>query len=188
MLKRVSKFSETQVLEGIKRGNRDVLKHIYQKYWPTILKMVTGNGVSEDNAKDIFQEGIITIRQHLMTSDFKLTCKLTTYLYSVCRYACFNFVKHESRFVDIMEYVEIHQITEPRFNHLDIEAVEEEIRKLGYPCKQLLLGYYYHNMSAADIAHEFDLKTIGNARKKKYDCLQKVKKNFFPQMNKTYAS
>lgn len=46
--------------------------------------MVTQKGGSLEDAKDIFQEGLMIMLEKIDNKDFVITCKFKTFLYSVC--------------------------------------------------------------------------------------------------------
>jgi DNA-directed RNA polymerase specialized sigma24 family protein len=50
-----------------------------------MTRVVTSQGGNEDEAKDIFQDALIVFWQKATNSDFILSSKLSTYLYSVCQ-------------------------------------------------------------------------------------------------------
>ena len=49
-----------------------------------IRLMVHQGGGSLDDAKDIFQDGLMVMLEKIDNDDFVLTCKFQTYLYCVC--------------------------------------------------------------------------------------------------------
>ena len=48
--------------------------------------MIHSNGGRPQDAEDVFQEALIILVGKIRKSDFKLTAKLSTYLFSVCRF------------------------------------------------------------------------------------------------------
>ena len=77
--------SDTELLEGLRRGTNDVVSYIYKSSFPSILHLILANNGTEDEAKDIFQEAVMVLYDKVLQHDFVLRSKISTFLYAVCR-------------------------------------------------------------------------------------------------------
>jgi len=147
-------------------------------YYPKIKKMLVNYGANEDDAKDIFQEAILILSNKLEDPHFRLDAKISTYLYSVSRYLCKDFMAKKNKIVAIDQF---HSLTEDIIeDHGEKEAQFEKIdrilKDLGERCKQILVAYYYKKKSMKEIAKEFEYATVNSAKNQKYKCLERAKK------------
>ncbi len=54
-------YSDEAILEGLRLRSDFIINFIYKEYFPLIRFLVTENGGAEEDAEDIFQDGIIII-------------------------------------------------------------------------------------------------------------------------------
>ena len=138
-----------------------------------VLQLIMNNNGSEDDAKDVFQEGVLVLHDKIKSGDFELTSKLKTFLYSVCRRLWLKKLNQKSRFSgDIKDY-EDHFVVEQ-----DLEQHEEKDQQfsmmysalvdLGEPCKTIIEDFYIHNSSMQDICDKFGYTNADNAKTQKY--------------------
>ncbi len=78
-------INDDQIIDLIRGGHRsEALASIYRHY-PKIRQLVVMANGSEEDAKDLFQEGVIIFYQKAQLPDFRLTAAVGTFIYSVCR-------------------------------------------------------------------------------------------------------
>jgi DNA-directed RNA polymerase specialized sigma24 family protein len=78
-------MSDDHILQLIRSGKRsEALARVYQHY-PKVRQLVIMANGSEDDAKDVLQEGVIVFYQKAERPEFQLTASIGTFLYSVCR-------------------------------------------------------------------------------------------------------
>jgi RNA polymerase sigma factor (sigma-70 family) len=179
-----SKPTDNEIILGILNNSSSTLQYLYKAYFPMIYQLIINNSGNEDDAKDIYQEGIIILHDKIKSGDFELTSKLKTFLYSVCRRLWLKKLNHKSRFnVNINDY-EDHFVVEPDMaNHEEKDKqfllMDKALLQLGEPCKTIIEDFYIHNKSMQDISEKFGYTNADNAKTQKYKCLQRLKKLFF---------
>lgn len=144
---------------------------------------------SEEDAKDVFQDGIMVLYEKSKDPSFQLDSKLSTYLYAVCyriwlkkwqstqRNSPFpaDADEHAAQEEDLMQYLEKEQ---------QFKLMARSLRQLGEPCKTLLEDFYIRKLSMLDISEKFGYTNADNAKTQKYKCLSRLKKLFFEQYNR----
>ena len=153
-----------------------------------VLAFVLNNNGSYDEAKDIFQETMITLYEKAKTDSFVLTCQIKTYVYSVSRRLWLKRLQQIGKTAPGVENYEETVIVD---DDLDLqERKNEEFRimdralnSLGEPCKTLLEAYYIQKKGMSEIAALFGYTNADNAKNQKYKCLMRLKKLFFTQYN-----
>jgi len=175
---------DREVVLGILNNSEEALNKLYKGYFPMILQFILNNNGDEDDAKDVYQEGIIVLYNKIKSGNFELSSKLKTYIYSVCRRIWLKKLAQQSKksnnvsdFEDIMAVevdVEQHEEKDQQF-----EKMQSALHHLGEPCKTIIQDYYINNLSMQDICEKFGYTNADNAKTQKYKCLQRLKKLFF---------
>jgi RNA polymerase sigma factor (sigma-70 family) len=176
--------TDREVVLGILNNSEDALNKLYTGYFPMVLQFILNNNGDEDDAKDVYQEGIIVLYNKIKGGNFELSSKLKTYIYSVCRRIWLKKLAQQSRktsniadFEDIIsteDDVEQHEEKDQQF-----EKMQAALLHLGEPCKTIIQDFYIHNLSMQDICEKFGYTNTDNAKTQKYKCLQRLKKIFF---------
>ncbi len=181
-LKQVEAVSEAELLNSLRNGDDKVLKTIYRQNYHTIVNMVTNNGGSLQEAKDIYQETLIVFYEKVKEEDFELNCQIKTFLYSVSRRLWLKQLQRKQRYTipltDSDEYVDLSWEDvgdkEDQYN-----AMHTALESLGEPCKSILKDFYLRNQSMEEITDKFGYTNADNAKNQKYKCLKRLKKVFF---------
>ena len=176
--------TDREVVLGILNNSDDALNKLYVGYFPMILQFILNNNGDEDDAKDVYQEGIIVLYNKIKSGDFELSSKLKTYLYSVCRRIWLKKLSQQSKktnniadFEDVISTdvdMEDHELKEEQF-----DKMQSALLHLGEPCKTIIQDFYINNLSMHDISEKFGYTNTDNAKTQKYKCLQRLKKLFF---------
>lgn len=79
------KYNDLEIVDGIKTRDRSVLSFVYDSYFPMILDFTRKNSGNQDDARDLFQEGLLVIYEKVINEGLELRSSFRTYLYAVCR-------------------------------------------------------------------------------------------------------
>jgi len=178
---------EIVLIQGLRANDSKAMARVYVKNWNYIRALIHKNGGTIEDAQDIFQEALIVLIENLKKEDFQLTCKISTYLYSVARNLWLSQWRKSKPFVDTGDYIAIEQQLAADLVETEDDAfklpTDEKLRKaiedLGHPCQKLLISFYYEKRKMSEIVARMpELKNENNARKRKYDCIKQLKKLF----------
>lgn len=178
-------WTEDELIQGIRNGNELTVKFIYKSHFPMIENFVRLNGGSEQEAKDLFQDGFMVLYRNVKNPVFSLECKIKTYLYSVCKRLWLTELKRKSKAPDVVDsmddFIEINEsgIEEHSKREEGLIHLEASLKKLGEPCSMLLTDYYLNDMSMQQIAQKMGYTNADNAKTQKYKCLLRLRKIFF---------
>jgi len=183
-------FYEKELLKGLAQNDRKAIEIIYTNHYPIIQALIISNNGTYDDAKDIFQEGMIILYENAKREDFILTSQLKTYLYAICKRLWLKQLQQKQRYttgwannedqsIIVNEALEIHEKQNATF-----ELMDEALNTIGNPCKQLLEAYYIEKKNMDEIAKSFGYTNADNAKNQKYKCLMRLKKIFFTKYNK----
>ena len=169
-------------LNGIKARDSKILKEIYLDILPGITKWVRENGGNQDDAKDLFQEMILSVYKKIQKGDFELTCTFWSYSLVVCRNLWFarNRNKDKMKYTDTIENEEVY-VDEDMQNKIEqqeqMQLYRKHFQELGDTC-QKVLSMFFAKVKMVEIAKKMDM-TPAYIKKKKFKCkedlIQRIK-------------
>jgi RNA polymerase sigma factor (sigma-70 family) len=183
-----AEINEQILLKGLVNDDSKAIETIYKENYNMVQAFILNNNGTYDDARDIFQEAMITLYEKAKSESFVLTCQIKTYVYSVCRRLWLKRLQQLGRYITADENLEE---TVPVEDDLEIHEkrnaefaiMERALGSLGEPCKSLLEAYYIEKKGMTEIAGEFGYTNADNAKNQKYKCLMRLKKLFFAQYN-----
>ena len=181
--------SDEALIAAIRGGDERALARLYRLHWPMVSHFVLQNSGSDDDAQDVYQEGVLVFYEKVRDGSLELSCQIKTYLYAVCRRLWLKRLTSKSRFgVRLQDDDDLGPLHHTGAED-DLLAAEEQDRRfdtmsealdhLGEPCRALLEGFYLREKSMQDLTAEFGYTNADNAKNQKYKCLVRLKKLFF---------
>ena len=174
-------MSDDKIIELLKVNKTD--KAFYKLYadFPKVKKMILAKGGTKDDAQDIFQEALIILYKKVNESEFKLTSKISTYLYSVSRFlwkdqqAESN--KHnQSELPDSLTTNEQNELELILQKEEKLKAISAVLNEISAKCQQILELFYFKKLSMKAIAQQMNYTSERVARTQKYKCIEQAKK------------
>lgn len=197
-------LSDQEVIEKIK-DNNDALGIVSKRCKTNSLGFMRGmnNGKTpDDELHDLFQDAVIILYEKIVKGDFVLTCKLQTYMNSVCRNQLLNKIKkskltrtfeenigydHEdgipvSYDISITDTLdEIEDEKEAQFTAL--ESALEIMKTAGGRCYELIRLFWYHKKSMNELTQIFGYSDADNTKNQKARCQKRLKDIVFNELN-----
>jgi len=173
----VKEYTDIEIIDCLRNRQSYVVHYLSDRYLPMIRLMVTQLGGNPEDAKDIFQEGLMIMLEKIDNKEFALTCKFKTFLYCVCenlwksiiakRQAAVNYFARrtepddEKDFTEVMDNDLCREIFLSVFNTLD-------------PVGKNILKLYWEEVSPQEIADRLGY-SYGYVRKKKCEAQAELK-------------
>jgi RNA polymerase sigma factor (sigma-70 family) len=165
----VRKFTDAEIIECLRERKGYVVRYLWDKYLPMVRFMVVKMGGTAEDAKDIFQEGLIVMIEKLDDSKFSISCKFKTMFYSICENLWKTALKkrHSATNYFAQTFVDTEQenISESIDNNLFESIFQAAFDTLDPVGKKILL-LYWENFSPCEIAVKLGY-SYGYVRKKK---------------------
>ncbi len=187
--------SEQQLLAALAAGQRGATEQLYQQHYHIINGWLIKNGGSSVDAADLFQEAMVVLFGKAQDKDFRLTCSIGTYLFSISKHLWYKKLQKQHREPVYMldntgsededsgaayeDDVNVHEEREAHYEQLDVA-----LDQVGEPCRSLLKAYYHHDKSMQEIAADFGYTNPDNAKTQKYKCLARLRKIFYTMQAK----
>ncbi len=170
-------MEESKLYEGLIRDDTDSIKTFYQKEYKKSIQFLLKRGIEEEDAKDIFQDSLITLLQNIKSGKFKYKLNLSTYFYAILKFRSIVFHRKKKKLSesDINSDNLIFEETADFEEESDIqELLNIGLKALSEDCRRIIADFYFHRMSLKEIA-EKNGYTSDFIRVKKVRCLQKFK-------------
>jgi len=161
-------------IDGIARNDMSILKRIYKESLPEVSQYIKRNSGTFEDAKDVFQEGIIVVFKKVKKGELQLTTSFHVYLFSVCRNIWLRKLKKRGH-----REVPMDELTDMGFEeHLDEQFLtsrkwalfHKHFNKLAEECRKVL-QMLFDKISGQEIAERMGY-TEAYAKRKKYKCKQ----------------
>lgn len=177
-------YFDELIVSELKKKSEVALRELYKTHYPMIVSLVCLNSGTEQEAKDVYQEAVISFYEKVQEDHFILTCKIKTYLYAVSRRLWLKRLHEKKRFHGSIEETEIflgieEEMTDVEEKEKRFNRMGEALNGLGEPCRSIIEDYYIHDLSMETISAKFGYTNADNAKNQKYKCLQRLKKLFF---------
>lgn len=162
------------IIEQVKREGSPALSRLYCQYRVVFIHWLSGKfGCESELAKDIYQQTILTFYENVQQGKVTaLTSHVKTYLFSIGKNKFYEAVRERAK----QEKAKDWQVEQDSSPESLLELVENCLKKLGEPCRGLLMQFYYHKRSMEQIAEFFEYKNIDTAKNQKFKCLERLRK------------
>ena len=176
-------YSDTNIIEGIKSDNNQVLKYWYNRDFPYISNFVLKNNGTSNDAKEVYQDAFMVVYQKVINDNLVLSATIRTFLYGVARNLWLKKLRDNSKMMyitDDINQVQMADIT-PEYNWETDEQEQkiiERLNKLGANCQKILKFYYFDKKRLREITKLLSYKDEKSTKNAKYKCMQQLRKFF----------
>jgi len=185
----MEKYSDREILEGLKNRQRAVVLFVTNEYLSMITYMVKRMGGSNQDAEDIFQEALMVVLKKLDKDELKLTARFTTFFYAICknlRLCQLNEKKRENEYMYVyLNDAYYPETTANRTKELQEKKFQHYFERLSKVCREIL-RLYTIKLSVKEIAMELG-NTEKYIRKRKYECKNRLAKLVMENKDKIHV-
>ena len=179
-------YSDKELIEYLASGDvslhNKALKYLYTKNYPSVEKFIRKSNGSDMEARDIFQEAIIAFYENIREQKFKGKSTISTYLISIAKNMWYNMIKSEKSKSNILDEnmlpVENYDTNDesPEEYEKKQGVVNKCFKELNDSCREILVAFYFKNLSMQVISENMGYANERVARSRKYECMEKLKK------------
>ena len=183
--------SDEAVLEALRtnRGMDKAIRYLYEQYYDVLSIYTKQNSGNDQDAEDVFQEVIVTFIELVNQGKFRGESSIKTFLYSLNRHIWLNELKKRNRMqARNVKFESARQQVEPDVSGYIAgrearQQVMQVIEQLGEACKQVLLAFYYRELSVKEMLAFLPYENEQVVRNKKYKCLKKLEELLYEDPN-----
>jgi RNA polymerase sigma factor (sigma-70 family) len=173
------RYNNKEILDGIRHSRNEVLKYIYNQFYPMIYSYIINNSGNKEEARDIFQDGIIVLYEKTLKEDFELTANVGTYLYSVCQRLWLNKLNRQKNREFLDSNIPEREEEQDVLNEESAERqhlLKQLFNKIGEGCRKILIKKYFEKRKDKEIAEELHLSGPDYVKMQRYRCLKQLRK------------
>ena len=150
-------------MSGLNKDSRKLFEFIYKTYYPSVKAFILKNKGNEQDAKDVFQEGVIALIKNVEEKKADHNSLFIGYFYSICRYIWMrNLQSRKTTLLNEADLSDNYKLDEE-----DYESIEK--------CQDIL-RLSLEKLSAKEIAKIFGFKSEGFVFKRKHQCKEQLMK------------
>lgn len=174
----MDKYTIGDFVRDFNSDSRKLFEFIYKTFYPHIRTFILKNKGNEQDAKDVFQEGVIAVIRNVENKSADPDALVISYLFSICRYIwkrSYNI--HDTRVLN-----ENDLSYQYGFEEVEIEGLDESIEngifqrnflKLGKKCQDLL-SMTLNKIPAREITKKLGFKSENFVFKRKHQCKEQL--------------
>lgn len=155
------------------------LSYLYRKTYPVVQRFILRNQGGEDDAADIFQDGLIALYKLARRDKLSAQTNMEAYLYSICRNMWVKSLKNRPLNVELNEEIQAIPTETVRIQTLlsqeRDQILDQVLQQLGRDCYQLLLYFYYDRLRMKEIVVKMNFSNEQVAKNKKSKCMRKLR-------------
>ncbi len=172
---------DAKILDALRNGSDSALEELFYKNRRSVASLVIRNNGTEDDAEDVLQESLIVLWERVQKGTFEYQAKLSTFIYATAKNIWFRKLARQRREIHSDgEAFEIPDGNSSPFEELEenerVFAVEQAMEKIGNPCRDILLLYYWEERSMEEIAVKLGFANADTVKSKKYQCKKALEK------------
>lgn len=164
--------TNTEYLTGIANNDFAILQQIYKHSLPEVIRYIKRNSGTLDDAKDVFQEGILAIFKKVKEDRLALTTPFHAFLFMVCKRIWLKKLKRKGHkevpFEEKWEFSFEENFEEAMLKSQKWALFNQKFAELTMECQQVLKMLFNKN-SSREIAEKMGY-TEDYAKRKKYKC------------------
>lgn len=183
----MSHHIDQKYIEAFREGNFRLLDELYKKYAPQVKRWILNNSGTVEDAKDIFQETIISLIKKAYDPDFCLTYPIGGLIFQISKNKWTDELRKKNTFRKVRNVIDERLNKQEEEFTLAIEKFEQEeliqkkldvsFEQLSERCKQLL-KLFSEGAKPNDIVNSLKMNNVNTVYRRKNACIQRWKELF----------
>jgi DNA-directed RNA polymerase specialized sigma24 family protein len=189
-------YSDQELIERLKEEslNEGALSLLYKRHKNYCINFMKSMYNDHDTLNDIYHDAVMTFYEKINTQGFVLTCRVQTYLNSVCRNQILKRYHHSKKFdagsndgnQDFLDTVQDTLEEYDDVNSLRIRTMEtvlKEWKQTSQKCHEILIRFWYQNQTMDTIADRMKFAHADSAKSQKAKCQKEFKSAVYKRLN-----
>lgn len=176
-------YTDSELLEAIRKGGRscdDAMEFLYREYVDQVIAFITQRSGSQEEAKDVFQDAVISLLVSIRQGKFEGKSSLKTYLYAISKnlwYRRFNRSLRSDDYKASNVPDDLDEVTpdEVLMTSNQRRHIGDVLDQLKDKCREVLI-LWAQKYSMKEIAEQLGYANDQVIRNKKNHCLNELKK------------
>jgi RNA polymerase sigma factor (sigma-70 family) len=178
----MTRSEETRLLAMLNSSKvNEAVMQLYRTCYEPVTYWIQGQGGSEEDAADLFQETILIFIEQVRQQRFRGDSSVPTYLTGIARNLWYNEQRSRSRrtnreeqYADGGETIS-HNAEQRLHSRENRQKLLQLFEQIGDVCKKLLTGFYFENLSMKELLVITAYSNEQVLRNKKSKCMKHLK-------------
>lgn len=83
--RKIKTYSDEEIVQGFKDSDQWVILFVYKQFFQITEKFILSNGGTNEDARDVFQDGMKVVFERVNVENFELTSSFSTFLFGITR-------------------------------------------------------------------------------------------------------
>ncbi len=172
---------DSKILDALRNGDEDALAELFTRNRSAITALVVRNRGDEDDAEDVLQEALVVLWERVRSGSYEYQAKLSTFLYAIAKNIWFRRLARQRREVEMPDEYDAADAdavlpSEDMEENERVLAVQQSMERIGNPCRELLVLFYWEENSMDEIAQKLGFANADTVKAKKYQCKKALEK------------
>jgi RNA polymerase sigma factor (sigma-70 family) len=172
-------LEDKEILSAIEKGDPErVMEILYKKEFPKLENYIRRNSGTSEDARDIFQEAVITLYTHVKLKKFNPQYQIAGFLYVV---GCNRWKKRCRKNPDSVELDKTilpdageDSTYEQLFSDESKGIVNKLFEQVGENCRKILELSVFYDYSLREICNVLGYESEDTVKTRRYKCKQKM--------------
>lgn len=170
---------DQRIIEEIRKGDpMGLVGELYNSEFPKIRSYIVNNSGTDDDARDVFQETLMTLFSHIKLGKYKEEYEIGGFMYVVAMNQWKRKNKNRPIHVDIST-TQVYDISENEtysalFDDEKKDFVNALFDQLGDTCKKLLTHSIFEKISMKELCKKMGYGSVDSTKTKHYKCKQRL--------------
>lgn len=174
---------DQEIVSALQQEGRvrdEAIRYLYGEYYSDLTRFVLSNGGNEQDADDIFQETVVSFIELVRMGKFRQEASVKTLLFTINRNTWYTEATKRGRQqarnrLYVAGNSEMEKDVSGYLTGREARnTIMQVLGRLGETCKQVLLLFYYENLSMKEILEQTKFESEQAVRNKKYKCLKQL--------------
>lgn len=168
-----------ELLDRLRKGEKTAVKQLYEQYYHHCKWAILNSDGSDDDAKDVFQQAVVSLWNKVESPDFQIKSTLKGYLYNSCRYIWWNSLKKNKKMIsttneEMPVLIDEDESAEKQAKETRLRLLYACIDAANEGCQRLLEITYFERLPDKEIANIINIGA-NSVRGKRKRCMDKLK-------------
>ena len=156
-------------------AREQAFEHFYKEVFPAVAGLVSKQGGTFQDAKDIFQDALVIFYEKSMNDKLDIRLSEEAYLTGIAKHLWIRKFKSNIRLTSLDSAEQEITLPEDYVNAQNENRLLQLLEVAGKKCLDLLHAIYYNKQSMDEISTSYGFSSAHSASAQKYKCLEKVK-------------
>lgn len=170
-------MSDKVQFSDLRKRSPRAIQALYDANFPVVLKFVTTNTGSLDEAREIFHDALFVLLQRIKEKQIDESANLTLHVYSIARILWMDMMRgklmNERNMKHVHEFLELDpDVIRKRI--VGVKTISVKLKTLPEPGRTIVKDHFAHGETLSEIAQRMGFSAEESVEKNKFKALKSL--------------